>query len=133
MSLSEYIRRYRADHDLSQRELAEQVGMSASAIGMYEAGKRYPRPPEEGKLARFFGVSIASLRDDVDLTDTGAGFYTLPEDPLDLEISQITQGLDRTGKRHVLDVVTVMQSMTRTQRESLARIVRELSDMIEGK
>ena len=47
---------------LSQRELASKVGLSASTIGMYESGKRHPRPEEEELLADFFNVDLNILR-----------------------------------------------------------------------
>lgn len=47
---------------LSQRELAEKINVSGSTIGMYESGKRRPRPADEEALADFFNVSISVLR-----------------------------------------------------------------------
>lgn len=47
---------------LSQRELAVKLGMSASAIGMYESGKRQPRFEDEEAIADFFNVDINTLR-----------------------------------------------------------------------
>lgn len=47
---------------LSQRELALRLGMSASAIGMYESGKRQPRFEDEEAIADFFNVDINTLR-----------------------------------------------------------------------
>ena len=47
---------------LSQRELAARLGMSPSAIGMYESGKRQPRFEDEECIADFFNVDINTLR-----------------------------------------------------------------------
>lgn len=47
---------------LSQRELATRLGMSPSAIGMYESGKRQPRFEDEECIADFFNVDINTLR-----------------------------------------------------------------------
>ena len=47
---------------LSQRELADKLGMSASAIGMYESGKRQPRHEDEEAIADFFNVDLNTLR-----------------------------------------------------------------------
>jgi len=47
---------------LSQRELASRLGMSPSAIGMYESGKRQPRFEDEENIADFFNVDINTLR-----------------------------------------------------------------------
>jgi len=47
---------------LSQRELATKLGMSASAIGMYESGKRHPKYEDEEAIADFFNVDLNTLR-----------------------------------------------------------------------
>ena len=47
---------------LSQRELASKLNMSPSAIGMYESGKRMPRPEDEETIADFFNVDLNTLR-----------------------------------------------------------------------
>lgn len=47
---------------LSQRELAAKVGMSASAICMYEKGNRQPKFEDEETIADFFNVDLNTLR-----------------------------------------------------------------------
>ena len=47
---------------LSQRELADKLGMSAGAIGMYESGKRHPKFEDEEAIADFFNVDLNTLR-----------------------------------------------------------------------
>ena len=47
---------------LSQRQLASKLKMSASAIGMYESGKRIPRHEDEEAIADFFNVDLNTLR-----------------------------------------------------------------------
>lgn len=47
---------------LSQRDLAEKLRLSPSAIGMYESGARFPAPDVETSIAEFFGVSLDYLR-----------------------------------------------------------------------
>lgn len=47
---------------LSQRELATKLNMSASAIGMYESGKRHPNYEDEETIADFFNVDLNTLR-----------------------------------------------------------------------
>ena len=44
--------------DLPKESVAKAVGVSESAIGMYECGRRVPRDDVKVKLARFFGKSI---------------------------------------------------------------------------
>lgn len=43
------------------REVAPQIGISPSALHMYESGRRTPRDEAKMKLARYYGVSITDL------------------------------------------------------------------------
>ena len=47
---------------LSQGELAQQLQVSASAIGMYEQGRREPSAELLVSMARIFGVTVDYLR-----------------------------------------------------------------------
>ena len=42
----------------TQEEVANAVGISKSALSMYESGKRIPRDPVKVKLSRFYKKSI---------------------------------------------------------------------------
>lgn len=57
-------------HGLSQAELAERLGVSPSAVGMYEQGRRAPSIDMLILLAREFGISLHFLI---------TGFPYLPE------------------------------------------------------
>lgn len=46
---------------LSQRELAQALGVSASAVGMYEQGRREPDLALLGQIAALFSVSTDYL------------------------------------------------------------------------
>lgn len=45
----------------TQREVANAVNVSTSALAMYEAGQRIPRDEVKIRLARYYGVSIESI------------------------------------------------------------------------
>lgn len=53
---------FREREGLSQRELASKLGMSASAICMYENGNRQPKFEDEETIADFFNVDLNTLR-----------------------------------------------------------------------
>jgi transcriptional regulator with XRE-family HTH domain len=53
---------FREREGLSQRELASKLGMSASAICMYENGNRQPKFEDEEAIADFFNVDLNTLR-----------------------------------------------------------------------
>ena len=45
----------------SMREVANAVGISASALGMYETGKRIPRDSIKKKLAEYYQYPLVDL------------------------------------------------------------------------
>ena len=47
--------------DKSQHEVAEAVGISRSALSMYECGERIPRDEIKIKLANYYRTSVESL------------------------------------------------------------------------
>ena len=52
----------RTSHGISQAELSKAIGVSPSAIGMYETGEREPNFEIEEKIADYFNVSLDTLR-----------------------------------------------------------------------
>jgi transcriptional regulator with XRE-family HTH domain len=50
-----------ADHDVTQEDLANAVGVAQSAISNYTRGIRLPPIEEAGKIAKFFGVTLDSM------------------------------------------------------------------------
>lgn len=53
---------FRIKENLSQSELAAKLGISASAVSMYEVGKREPDFETEEKIADFFQTDLNTLR-----------------------------------------------------------------------
>ena len=47
--------------ETSREKVAKSVGISVSALGMYEQGRRIPRDEVKVKLAKFYGVPIESI------------------------------------------------------------------------
>lgn len=45
----------------TQREVAEQVGITKSALAMYEQDKRVPRDEVKVKLANYYGETVQSI------------------------------------------------------------------------
>lgn len=64
MSKTEFSRRLsqlRVSRGLTQGDLADALGMSRSAIGMYEQGRREPDFITADAFADYFGVSLSYL------------------------------------------------------------------------
>lgn len=55
----------------SREEVAKAVGVSLSAIAMYENGARIPRDEIKVRLADYFGISVQSLFFDENVTICG--------------------------------------------------------------
>ena len=65
--LDNRIRVFRAEHRISQAELAERIGVSRKTISTIEVGRFVPSTAIALKIARYFGVpveNVFSLRDD---------------------------------------------------------------------
>lgn len=63
MSFNEQLKILREKRGLSQSDFAKDIGLTRSAISMYELGKREPNLETLKKFADFFNVSIDELID----------------------------------------------------------------------
>lgn len=71
--LNNRIRVYRAEHRLSQADLAQRIGVTRKTISTIEVGRFVPSTVIALKIARYFGVpmeDIFSLNDDVDASES---------------------------------------------------------------
>lgn len=57
----ERLRELRKDANLSQDKLASEIGLTHTAIGLWEQGKRVPNLDAVILIAQYFGVSIDYL------------------------------------------------------------------------
>lgn len=57
--IGEKLKKLRGEQNLVT--VAKAVGISPSAISMYENGERIPRDNVKVKLAKYYGVSVASI------------------------------------------------------------------------
>ena len=64
MTINEKIYKMRIDLGLSQKEFAEKVGTSQSAINFWENGKRQPRMSQIKKIASALKLPLYALTDD---------------------------------------------------------------------
>lgn len=62
------IRVFRAEHRMSQSDLAEAIGVSRKTISTVEVGRFIPSTIIALKIARYFGVAVEDI-------------FSLPDDP----------------------------------------------------
>lgn len=58
-TIGERIRNLRGKE--SQSSFAEKIGVSKSAVAMYERGERVPRDGVKTKISKYFGVPVADI------------------------------------------------------------------------
>ena len=63
MSLGEKLKALRTAKKMSQKELAERIGIAKSVISFYESGDRFPSYDVLIKIARIFNVTTDYLLD----------------------------------------------------------------------
>lgn len=92
------LREMRRRRRLTQKQLAERVGLTAGAIGMYEVGQRQPDLSTIQKLAHALETSISYLVGETDdpspLPRSGVAAHREgvdPGDPLDPEVQLIME------------------------------------------
>lgn len=61
MKFGDNLRNIRVQRGLTQKQLADSLGTSQSAVAMYESSRREPDFSTVQRFADFFGVSMASL------------------------------------------------------------------------
>ena len=117
-AFKDMLKYYRMREKLSQSELAEKLGLSASTISMYEVGKREPDFETEEKIADFFNTDLNTLRG----RDTEVGYYVDPETQ---EIAQEIYENDRI-------LFDAYRSSSKDKLVAYATKLEELRKMEEG-
>lgn len=61
VNMDEKLRSLRIEKNLTQKQVADRIGLAISAVSSYESGSRYPTYDTLIKLARMFHVSTDYL------------------------------------------------------------------------
>ena len=61
MSISENIRFFRKEANLTQKDLARKCGLAEITVRQYESGKREPRSSQLAKIAGALNISAVDL------------------------------------------------------------------------
>lgn len=61
MNLAENLKKIRKDHNLSQEQLAEQLGVSRQSVSKWESNQAYPEMDKVIQLAKMFNLNVDEL------------------------------------------------------------------------
>ena len=89
----------RMERRLTQKKVAEAIGISAMAVGLYEKGLRVPRPEIKKKLATFYGCEESELFGNIQ--NNKGDFEALEQAAMPL-----VEYLRKIGDAHTTAVVT---------------------------
>jgi transcriptional regulator with XRE-family HTH domain len=111
------LKEHRRQRGWSQQDLSEASGVGQDTISALERGHHEPRPSTLRKLARAFGVEVAELFRDPDLTPRRT-------EPLELEALYVA---DAAARHRALEAATA-----REREAYAARIDRVILDTLRG-
>lgn len=111
--------RLREEEGITQKELANAIGINASVMNRIEAGKRPLRDDEAVKIADFFGVTIDYL--------FGRTKVKNPQGPsLDDEANELLEELHKRPEMKML--FSVSKKATKEDIEKAIKIIEALKD-----
>jgi len=115
----------RQSSNLTQAKLAEILGVSQQAVGLWERGKNMPSHDLIRQIALYFNVSTDYLLDNTDIpseiiSSPAPSTATPPVTPQDRELLRKYHELDPRGKQAVLDTLEREHSYTAPQIEDKA-------------
>lgn len=61
MPYNEILLKLRKDKGKSRSEVAKALGLTRSAIAMYERGERVPKDDIKVKISKYYGKSVSSI------------------------------------------------------------------------
>ena len=61
MFVNSYLKELRIKQGMTQKEMADKLGITKSSWAMYERGERVPRDEIKVKIAKFFGTTVEPL------------------------------------------------------------------------
>lgn len=106
---SKQLRKLRQSHKLTQIELAKRLGLSYSAISMYERGERQPNFETLEAIADFFNVPMSTLIEKS--TPPYNNIIPMPEMTTIPLLGSIACGEPITAVENIEDYVTMLKSV----------------------
>ncbi|MFR5674211.1 MAG: helix-turn-helix transcriptional regulator [Agathobacter rectalis] len=114
----------RQDCNLSQKQLAEQIGVSQASINYWEKGQRTPSIDAAQKLANFFKIPISELLEPTttklfdDMTSLFSGSGTLQIDIKGCKINELFEMLNDNGQDKAIEQVELLTKIPEYRKDT---------------
>lgn len=108
MSLPHKLKLLRAEHNMTQSDLARQINVARATIAGYETRDRQPSYEKLTAIAETFGVSVDYLLDETDKIP-GTSLSLEQERLLDQRVMNIYQSLSMHAKEDVYDYLCLLE------------------------
>lgn len=115
MEIKDVLKNLRKVKGISQVKLAEDLGVSAGIIGMYESGKRKPSYEALEAIADYFNVTIDYLTG----RESGSMYY------LDPEVAELAN--EMASRPELKALMDASRKLTKEDLEDLEKIVNKLN------
>lgn len=108
MSLSQKLKLLRAEHNMTQEQLAEQINVARATISGYETRDRQPSHEKLTSIADAFHVSVDFLLDN-DNTPTTTEFSLLQDRLLDEKVFTLYKELSRASREDIYKHIRLLK------------------------
>lgn len=127
MTIAEKIYKIRTGLNLSQKEFAEKIGASQSAINYWENGKRQPRLEQLQKIADTLNIDIGMLLFD----DSKTIKENLKDFPNDILIESFTKGVKLSPKQ-IMDANFILEFSSKDYEFEELEAIKLFADFIKN-
>lgn len=123
MTFQTKLLKLRQEFNLSQKQLAEKIGVSQASINYWEKGQRTPSIDAVQKLADFFKIPISELLEPSttklfdDLTTLFSGPGNLQVDMKGTKINNLFYQLNEKGQDKAIEQVELLTKIPEYKRE----------------
>jgi transcriptional regulator with XRE-family HTH domain len=106
MKQNEKIKKIRQYRGLTQKDVAQKMGVSVQSYSQYETGKRNPTRKTLDKIAAAIGCDASDIADD--LISGNAQNTLVTDDTTMFGIDMLFRGLNTNGQRKAIEYITLL-------------------------
>lgn len=139
MTLGDCVKQYRTEHDMSQRQFAEECGLSNAYISILEknVNPKTGEPPIPtigvySKIAKVMGISAHDLmcKADESFVSLGSNMaFEYPSMPFRPDVvDMVDRRIEELKKTHEKELLSLFQTMTDDDKEKLLDYARYIVD-----